>query len=138
MKLHFKGNLTFDPVEPNILSDKVVSCEFELNVDEEGGVTGSFFQADYFEITDKKIPVTGFRDEDFFSLVAVFPLRPIYDKEGQISLDPEQINHDITFYANLSEDGKRLEGNWEIIDRTEIQTELNVYVQCGFFDTTLQ
>lgn len=138
MTKKFKGTFTFDPVEPNILSDKIVACEFEITEDHEGGVTGYFHLADYFEITNKNIPLTGFRDEDFYSLVAVFPLRPIYNNEGIMSLDPEQKNHDITFYANLSEDGNKLEGNWEIIDRTEIQSELNVYVQCGFFEAKLQ
>lgn len=136
MKLILKGTLSFDPVEANALSDKIISCEFHLDIDEDGGVSGMFLHGDYFKTSEIMVPITGFKDEDFFSLVAIFPYRPRYDESGNFFLDPDQKNHEMTFYGNLSEDGKTLEGNWEIIDRTEIQLELNVYVQCGFFNTS--
>lgn len=135
MKTKWIGTLTFDPAKPGVLSDKVVSCKFEIIQDSDGGISGTYKDGDYFAITESEVKITGFIDDNFLSIVAHFPFRGLYNDEGKMYLDSNQQNHEMAFYGELSETGDLMSGNWEVVERTSLDLEaINVYYSCGFFE----
>lgn len=135
MEIIWKGNFIFDPAKPGPLTDKVLTCELQLSEDAENNISGKFIHEDYYNQTQAEATVTGFRDENFISLVAVFPYRFYYDDEGKMLIDPDRANHELTLYAELSEDGKKIIGDWEIVERTALELDtINVFYSCGFFE----
>lgn len=135
MKTKWSGTRTFDPAKPGILSDKAVSCEFEIIQDSDGGISGTFKDDDYFEITESEVKITGFIDENFLSIVAHFPFRGLYNEAGQMYLDTSQLNHEMAFYGELNEEGDLISGNWEVVERTALDLDaISVYYSCGFFE----
>lgn len=135
METKWKGTLTFDPAKPNALTDKVVTCEFEIKIDSEGGISGFYKDGDYYPISEKMAAITGFIDEKFLSIVAHFPTRGLYNTEGVMYLDPNQLNHEMAFYGELNEEEDLMTGNWEVVERTSLDLDsLNVFYTCGFFE----
>ncbi len=135
MKNKWIGSLTFDPAKPGVLSDKVVACEFEILLDDEGGISGHYKDADYFAVTETTARITGFVDENFLSIVAHFPVKGLYDADGKFYLDADQLNHEMAFYGDLDESGDLISGNWEIVERTALDLNaINVFYTSGFFE----
>lgn len=135
MKSKWKGMLTFDPAQAGPLSEKRVRCEFIFDQDDEGGITGSFLDGDYFDLTDQLIPVSGFIDDNFLSLVAVYPNRGVYDAQGEMTIRVDVTNHEMAIYGELNESADKITGNWEVVERTALDVDfIQVYYSGGFFE----
>lgn len=130
--------MSFDAGEESLFNGKQVTCEFQLKSDDEGGLSGFLIHEDYHKATEQSVPLSGFSDEDFISLVAIFPHRGVYLSSGEMTINHDQIDSEMNFYGNLDESRTKLTGTWEIVeDSFFISDRIHVNYRGGTFEVTL-
>lgn len=133
------GTLAFEMEDENhFLAKHKVSFELHLNI-ENDSIDGQLKHQEYSILTEQIIRITGFRDENFYSLIATFPCRGIYNEAGQMVLDDTQKNHEMAFYGERDESDQTMTGHWESEEKSVLSMgNVEVYISAGPFILNLE
>lgn len=130
----WKGHYSLSADNVEGLQEKKIDFELHLNLNE-GSFTGTMLDTAYAELSDDTIVVTGFFEDNYVSFVAKYPLRAVPNAEGIFVLDTNLPNHEVTFYGEFEEDSKKISGDWEIVENTELGVfGVNVLYSSGKFE----
>ncbi|MBI3135586.1 MAG: hypothetical protein HYZ14_12990 [Bacteroidetes bacterium] len=118
MKQQWTGTYSYEATGIEEITETAVPFELHLEVDDEGGITGYLVDSIYFGLTEAEVPVRGFREDDFLSLVAHYPFKMYKNPNGMFVLDKEAIDHEVPFYGEISEDKMEMTGTCEETENT--------------------
>ncbi len=97
--------------------DMYRSVEFTVEINIEDSVfTGYSWDEESRSSFNSPAKIKGFFDGDTVSFVMSYPCLYYKNENGQIELDKSKKHPEIHYYGRLSQDGKKISGEWEMTE----------------------
>jgi len=133
-KQKWTGVYSYDAKSLDEIPENAPTCEMHLEVDDEGGITGQLIDSVYANLTERIVPIGGFMEDNFLSLVAHYPFKMERKENGEAFLDQASTDYEVPFYGELSEDLQEMIGSCEEMTAIfEGQDKISDALRIGFF-----
>lgn len=133
------GIYSYDATGIDEIPENAPTLEFQLEIDEEGGISGKLIDSVYAALTPASVILRGFVEGDFVSLVAHYPFRMHRASSGEFVLNLESVDQEVPIYGEISEDQLHMSGTCEQVESTFLEHDaIDDVMRVGFFKVALQ